>query len=50
MVGCAVVVPVDAGLLNAVFCKVAALPETVWLDATLGAETGGCCFFLRFSL
>ena len=48
MVGWAVV-PVEAGLLKPL-CNVPALPEPVCEAGTDVADTGGCCFFFRFSL
>lgn len=48
MVGCAVI-PVEAGLPK-LLCNVPALLETVCEADTGVADTGGCCFFFRFSL
>jgi len=48
MVGWAVV-PVAAGLPK-LPCNVPALLETVCEVGTVAADTGGCCFFFRFSL
>ena len=43
------VVPVEAGLLKPL-CNVPALPVAVCEAGTGVDDTGGCCFFLRFSL